>query len=119
MSLLPIAALLLSGQADPVAAAVVGLSPAEIEDDNGPDMPLVAMTSAGCRVEVVGRDARFAVDMTKVAALSLEDTFVFIESGPVRLAIVGDASKPDQAAKLAALATALTTITQRCTPAAK
>ena len=100
--------------ADPIAAAAAGLSPAEIEDDNGPDMPLTAISSAGCMVTIIGRDAAFAVDMRQSAAVALEDTFVFVKAGTVQLAIVGDASRSDQAAKLKALATALVDLATKC-----
>lgn len=99
---------------DPVAAAATGLSPAEIEDDNGPDMPFLGASSAGCTVTIKGRDKSYTLDMTRTEALSREDTFVFVKAGDQQLAIVGDASKPDQSEKLTALARAFATVAQGC-----
>lgn len=103
-------------QPDPVAMAAAGLV-AQIEDDNGgPDTMMTSITSQGCAVEITGKGKNWALDMTKVEALALEDTFVYVAAPPHKLAIVGDASKPDQAAKLKALATALGDIATRCRP---
>lgn len=107
--------LLQAPAADPVAAAATRLNPAEIEDDNGPDMPFLGASSSGCAVNIRGRDKTFALDMAKVTGLAREDTFVFIAAGTHKLAIVGDASQPDQDAKLTALAQALAAVAGRCT----
>jgi hypothetical protein len=50
-------------------------------------------------------------------AVLLEDTFIFIKSPPVQIAIVGDASKPDQWAKLKALYGAMIAKVEACQPA--
>ncbi len=103
-------------QPDPVAMAAAGLV-AQIEDDNGgPDAMMTSITSQGCAVEITGKGRSWALDMTRVEALALEDTFVYIAATPQKLAIVGDASKTDQAAKLKALAAALSGIATRCRP---
>ena len=115
---LMIALMLQAAATDPVAAAASGLSPAEIEDDNGPDMPFLGASSAGCTVVVRGRDKNYTLDMTRTEALSREDTFVFVKAGDVQVSIVGDASKPDQSEKLTALARAIAKVAQACTKAA-
>lgn len=101
-------------QTDPVAVAAAGLI-AEIEDDNGgPDAMMTAIRSQGCTVEITGKDRSWTLDLSKTEALALEDTFIYVVAPPHRLAIVGDVSKPDQAAKLKALVTALGEIATRC-----
>jgi hypothetical protein len=49
----------------------------------------------------------WTIDWAVPGSLSPADTFIFIEVAPVKIAIVGDASKPDQAAKLSALFAAM------------
>ena len=100
-------------QSDPVAVAGAGLV-AQIEDDNGPDAKMTSIRSRRCALAIAGEGKKWSVDMTKVEALSLADTFVYIATPPLKLAIVGDASKADQAAKLKALATALGEVAARC-----
>lgn len=107
-------ALALAG-ADPIAAAARGLA-AEIEDDNGPDFAMESIAGRGCTVTIAGHGHRWTIDMTNARAVTLGDTFVYVAAPPVALAIVGDASKPDQAAKLKGLATALTDLAARCRP---
>lgn len=107
-------ALALLVQGDPVAAAATGLTPAEIEDDKGPDMPFLGATSAGCTITLRGQDRTFALDMSKVEGLARENTFVFVQTDEHKLAIVADVSKPDQAAKLDALAQAMIAVANRC-----
>ena len=102
-------------QTDPVATAADGLV-AQIEDDNGPDAMMTSIRSEHCSVAITGNGKVWTLDMTKVEALSLEDTFVYIAAPPNKLAIVGDAEKPDQAARLKALAAALRDIAARCRP---
>lgn len=112
------AALLLSlqPQSNPIGEAAAGLR-AEIEDDNGPDAMMTAIASAGCTVTIGGVEGRrWTLDMTRTQAVALEDTFVYVAAGEAKLAIVGEASRPDQAAKLRALADALTALASRCTP---
>ena len=111
MIALPLA--LAVAQPDPVATAAAGLV-AQIEDDNGPDAKMTSIRSQGCLLAIAGEGKKWSVDMTKVEALSLEDTFVYIAAPPHKLAIVGDASQADQAAKLKALATALGKVAARC-----
>lgn len=113
--MLLLALALQAASVDPVATAAKGLKPAEIEDDNGPDMPFLTAASAGCAVTVRGRDKTFELDMTKTEGVAREDTFVFVAAGGVKLAIVGDASKPDQDKKLTALAQAVIAVANRCT----
>jgi hypothetical protein len=108
---------------DPIAAAASGLI-AQIEDDVNPggDLQLVSMKSDGCKTVITGALAApssdpatgpatgipantrtWTIDWAVPGSVAPGDTFVFIDVAPVKIAIVGDASKPDQAAKLSAL----------------
>ena len=82
--------------ADPIAAAANGLI-AQIEDDVNPggDSMLVSITTANCQSVLVGTTRQWTIDWHKAQMVAPGDTFVFIDVPPVRLAIVGDASKPD------------------------
>jgi hypothetical protein len=103
---------------DPIAAAASGLI-AQIEDDANPggDLRLTGMKTDGCTtiisaagvadpatnapVSSLRRD--WAINWSVPGSLAPGDTFIFIDVAPVKIAIVGDASQPDQAAKLSAL----------------
>jgi hypothetical protein len=98
---------------DPVAKAIVGLR-AVIEDDVHPDTKLISMKSKGCQTLVVAAARKWTIDWSRAEAVSLEDTFVYVMAPPVKFAIVGDASKPNQAAKLRALAVAMQGMAERC-----
>jgi hypothetical protein len=100
---------------DPIAQAATGLN-AQIEDDIRPsgDTRLVSMTTKGCKTRVVGTKRKWTIDWGKAEMVALEDTFVFVEAPPVKFAIVGDASIPDQAAKLVALNAAMQNAVARC-----
>jgi hypothetical protein len=113
---------------DPIASAASGLI-AQIEDDVNPggDLQLVSMKSDGCKTVITGALATpssdpassdpasgpatgipaatrtWTIDWAVPGSVAPGDTFVFIDVAPVKIAIVGDASKPDQAAKLSAL----------------
>ncbi len=101
--------------ADPIAAAAQGLN-AQIEDDmrDGGDLRLVSMTTKGCKTRMVSTARRWTINWRKARMVALEDTFVFVEAPPVKLAIVGNASIPAQAAKLAALNAAMQGAAARC-----
>jgi hypothetical protein len=101
---------------DPVAVASRGLN-AVIEDDIHPDTKLISMKTSKCKTLVVAAARQWTVDWSKAEAVALEDTFVYLLAPPVKFAIVGDASKADQAAKLRALARAMQTMAASCRPA--
>jgi hypothetical protein len=88
-----------SGISDPqdgISAEVDGMAKAA-------EVP--AATDPGAAVPAQGRT--WTIDWAVPGSLSPADTFIFIEVAPVKIAIVGDASKPDQAAKLSALFAAM------------
>ncbi len=120
-----------AAEQDPIAAAASGLI-AQIEDDNNPggDLQLVSMNTNGCTTTITasgnsgtGEDTNaetdamseapaakartWTIDWAVPGSLAPADTFIFIDVAPVKIAIVGDASKPDQAAKLDALFAAM------------
>ncbi len=111
---------------DFIAAAAIGLV-AQIEDDNNPggDLQLVSMKSDGCKTVITGalitEDSNTAatrtwtVDWAVPGSVAPGDTFIFIDVAPVKIAIVGDASKPDQAAKLSAMFAAMFETQLDCT----
>jgi hypothetical protein len=101
--------------ADPIAAAVQGLN-AQIEDDvrRGTDLRLISMATKGCKTRILAPTRSWTINWRKAKMVALEDSFVFVEAPPERLAIVGDASIPDQAAKLSALHTAMREAVVRC-----
>jgi hypothetical protein len=72
------------------------------------------MKTKGCKTQIVGTTRKWTIDWRKVKIVALEDTFVFVAAPPVQLAIVGDASIPEQAAKLAALNAAMKQAAARC-----
>ncbi len=100
---------------DTIALASDGLN-AQIEDDVNPggDSRLVSMKTIGCKTELIGSTRQWTIDWRKTEMVAPGDTFVFVDAPPVKLAIVGDASKPDQAAKLNALYAAMSVIEERC-----
>lgn len=98
---------------DPIAKAFAGLR-AVIEDDINPDTKIISMKTTGCQTHVVAKARQWTIDWSKAEAVALEDTFVYVVAPPVKFAIVGDASKPDQAAKLRALAVAMREMAERC-----
>lgn len=99
---------------DPIATALVGLI-AVVEEDGAPDRPLVGMTTHGCETKVSAQESDWTIDWRKAEAVALEDTFVFVSAPPVKLAVVADASKPDQADKLRELNRAMQEVAKRCT----
>ncbi len=116
---------------DPIAAAASGLT-AQIEDDVNPggDMQLVSMKSDGCKTVITGvlppasndpaanvtaNTRTWTIDWAVPGSVAPGDTFIFIDVAPVKIAIVGDASKPDQAAKLSALFAAMFETQLDCT----
>jgi hypothetical protein len=83
-----------SGISDPqdgISAEVDGMAKAA-------EVPAAAVPAQG---------RTWTIDWAVPGSLSPADTFIFIEVAPVKIAIVGDASKPDQAAKLSALFAAM------------
>ena len=106
--------------AGPVITDTIGLAAdgldAQIEDDVNPggDSLLVSMKTTGCKTELIGSTRQWTIDWRKTEMVAPGDTFVFVDAPPVKLAIVGDASKPDQAAKLSALYAAMSAIGARC-----
>ena len=101
---------------DTMAATIVGLY-AVVEEDDQPDRRLLALRTSGCTTRVTAEGRSWTVDWRKADAVALEDTFVFVSAPPVKLAIVGDASKPDQAAKLSALHLEMLAAARRCAKA--
>ena len=101
--------------ADPIAQAAVGLN-AQIEDDIRPggDIRLVSFQTKGCKTRMIGTTRNWTIDWRKAEMVALEDSFVFVAAPPVKLAIVGDASITDQAAKLAALNAAMQGAAAQC-----
>ncbi len=75
-----------------------GKLPLQIEDDlsDEPDRMLAAVKSEDCVTTLTGKEteARWTVDWTKVTQLGPGDTFIFVEGDGVKLALVGDLSKP-------------------------
>jgi hypothetical protein len=100
---------------DPIAQAVKGLN-AVIEDDIHPDTKLISMKTKKCETRVVAAARQWTINWTKAETVALEDTFVYVVAPPVKFAIVGDASKPDQAAKLQMLTRAMRTMADLCRP---
>jgi hypothetical protein len=100
---------------DPIAEAATGLN-AQIEDDVRPggDIRLVSFKTKGCKTRMAGTTRKWTIDWSKAEMVALEDTFVFVAAPPIKLAIVGDASIPDQAAKLVALNAAMQDAAARC-----
>jgi hypothetical protein len=94
--------LFLSNSPEPIDKAFTGLV-AEVEDDLGPDYPLQAIQTKGCKSKLIAKGKAWSVNWAKAEMVALEDTFVFIMAPRIKLAIVGDASKPDQRIKLEAL----------------
>jgi hypothetical protein len=111
-----IAFLMLAATApDPTALAAKGLK-AVVEDDigKGGDRTLLSVRTKGCTTRVKAKGRSWSIDWTKAEGVAREDTFVFIAAPKVRIAIVGDASIPDQDAKLTALAQAMQAVLARC-----
>jgi azurin len=119
-ALLLLAAALQVVAAEPIITDTIGLAAdglnAQIEDDINPgdDSRLVSMKTTGCKTELIGSTRQWTIDWSKTEMVAPGDTFVFVDAPPVKLAIVGDASKPDQAAKLSALYAAMSVIGARC-----
>jgi hypothetical protein len=101
-----IATLLLSGMtAQPIDAAALGLN-AVIEDDlaSDGDHKLLGFRTKGCRTTITAKGRRWKIDWRRTDQAGFADNFIFISAPPsIKLAIVGDASIPDQAARLEAL----------------
>lgn len=103
---------------DPIAAATDGLV-AEIEDDNGGgSFMLVKSETSDCITRFIGATRIISFDWRKTNSVAPGDTFVFFSSGDVQFAVVGDASKIEQAQKLGSLLAASFAMIERCsTPA--
>ncbi len=101
--------------ADPIAVAFDGLSPVVVEDDLGrSELPLKAIVTKGCTTELIAETRRWTLRWPDIEQVGPGDTFVFVAGKGVKLAIVGDASKPDQAKKLGMLAAAMMAMRERC-----
>ena len=98
---------------DPIARAIEVLV-AEVEEDRQPDRRLEAMATNGCETLVTAAGRTWTIDWRRAQRVVLEDTFVFVDAPPVRLAIVGDAGSPEQAARLVALSEAMQGAAARC-----
>ena len=98
---------------DPIARAIDGLV-AEVEEDRQPDRRLETMATNGCETVVTAAGGTWTIDWRRAQRVVLEDTFVFVDAPPVRLAIVGDAGIPAQAARLVALSEAMQAAAARC-----
>ena len=107
--------LLAAAAPDPTALAAKGLN-AVVEDDigKGGDRKLLSVRTKGCTTRVKAKGRSWNIDWTKAEGVAREDTFVFVAAPKVRIAIVGDASIPDQDAKLTALAEAMQAVLARC-----
>ena len=107
--------LLAAAAPDPTALAAKGLN-AVVEDDigKGGDRKLLSVRTRGCTTRVKAKGRSWNIDWTKAEGVSREDTFVFVATPAVRIAIVGDASIPDQDAKLTALAEVMQAVLERC-----
>ena len=100
---------------DPIGAAFARLSYAEIEDDlSSGDARIKAMVTKDCTTEMRAADKSWALNWRTVTEVGPGDTFVYVAGPGVQLAIVGDASKPDQAAALSALHMAMRAMRERC-----
>jgi hypothetical protein len=99
---------------DPIAAATDGLI-AEIEDDNGGgSFLLVKSETADCITRFIGATRIISFDWRKTNSVAPGDTFVFFSSVDVQFAVVGDASKIEQAQKLGSLLAASFAMIERC-----
>jgi hypothetical protein len=115
-----------SAPSDPIAAAASGLI-AQIEDDANPggDLRLVSMKSDGCTTVITGTLPAGTSEIAAMRSWTINwavpgsvapgDTFIFIDVAPVKIALVGNASDPDQAAKLSALFAAMFETQLDCT----
>jgi hypothetical protein len=115
VALLFCGAVTMAKEADPIADAAIGLKVA-IEDDLRPggDLWLKSIRSKGCKTRLTAKGHRWTINWRTAEQVGLADTFIFVKAKGVQLAIVGDASVPDQAAKLAALNAAMQTAKARC-----
>ncbi|MGL5838530.1 MAG: hypothetical protein ACRCY3_08535 [Sphingorhabdus sp.] len=102
--------------ADPIAVAIKGLNPIEIEDDVGKaDAPVKAIVTKGCKTAFKTGKGTIIVNWSRIEQLGPADTFVFVKAPGVQFALIGDASRPDQAKKLANVHAAMLAMAQRCT----
>lgn len=101
---------------DPIGDAFKRLTYAEVEDDlsSSPDKALDAIVTRECVSEMRAGDRSWSLDWRKITTVGPGDTFVFVQGPGVQLAIVGDASKPDQAQALSALMMAMQAMRGRC-----
>lgn len=101
---------------DPIGDAFKRLTYAEVEDDlsSSPDKALDAIETKDCVSEMRAGDRSWSLDWRKITTVGPGDTFVFVQGPGVQLAIVGDASKPDQAQALSALHMAMQAMRGRC-----
>lgn len=99
---------------DPVGDAATGLV-AEVEDDlSDKDAMLMRVETKACITTLHAATHRWTLDWRTIERVIPGDTFVFVAGPDVKLAIVGDASKPDQARKLSALLMAMRAMQGRC-----
>ena len=99
---------------DPIGASIKGLE-AQIEDDNGPDDPrLMRAKTKGCVTQLVGKKRSWQIDWRTVTALGSGDTFIYVQTPDLQIAIVGKAWEPKQARKLGALLAAMQSVQARC-----
>lgn len=114
--MLPPAPLPAADVVDPIGDALKRLTYAEIEDDlsSSPDKTLDAIVTRDCVSEMRAGDRKWTLDWRKITTVGPGDTFVFVQGPGVQLAIVGDVSKPDQAAALSALHMAMQAMRRRC-----
>ena len=101
--------------ADAIGRAAQGLSPAVVEEDGQPDRRLLSLPTTDFVMQMVADGRSYRIDWRAVDQVALEDTFVYVAAGTLRIAIVGDASRPDQARRLHDLSAAMQDRARACT----
>lgn len=85
-----------------------------VEEDGQPDRRLISLTTADCTTQVAAEGRSYRIDWRAADTIALEDTFVYVSAGATRIAIVADASRPDQARRLHALSIAMRSMAGSC-----
>lgn len=93
------------------------LSPAQIEDDlGGEDADIEGAATNDCSTVIATTRKQYRIDWREQPQTVLGDTFIFVVSDDIKFAIVGDASRADQADALRSIANAMTFMTAKCRP---
>lgn len=129
--LLALAGLQADAPADPIAAAVPGLVAAIEQDELDPEHPrqltpeeeanpeprLESITTQGCTSRIVGVGGRsWTLDWRRIQVAAFANGFIYIRAPDLSLAIVGDASIPEQYARFVTLIDAMHVVHARCNP---